>query len=99
MLSQNDIIKFLKDNRYDLIREYNLSKIGLFGSFARGEQNAKSDIDILVEFLPETQNIYEKKNSLKELLKKKFCRDVELCREKYIKSYARTYLQNEVIYV
>ena len=60
MLSQNDIIKFLKDNRYDLIREYNLSKIGLFGSFARGEQNAKSDIDILVEFLPETQNIYEK---------------------------------------
>ncbi|MBF0378371.1 MAG: nucleotidyltransferase domain-containing protein [Desulfamplus sp.] len=99
MLSQNDIIKFLKDNRYDLIREYNLSKIGLFGSFARGEQNEKSDIDILVEFLPETQNIYEKKNSLKELLKKKFSRDVGLCREKYIKSYARTYLENEVIYV
>lgn len=27
--------------------------IGLFGSFVRGEQTASSDVDLLVEFMPE----------------------------------------------
>ncbi|WP_229704111.1 nucleotidyltransferase family protein, partial [Caldalkalibacillus thermarum] len=33
-----------------LQEKYNVRKIGVFGSFARGEQTGKSDIDILVEF-------------------------------------------------
>ena len=35
------IIKILKKN--------NIKRAGIFGSYARGEQNSKSDIDILVE--------------------------------------------------
>lgn len=33
-----------------LIRQYGISKIGLFGSFARQEQTNGSDIDILIDF-------------------------------------------------
>ncbi len=32
-----------------LREQYNVKSIGVFGSFARGEQKAKSDLDILVE--------------------------------------------------
>lgn len=39
---ENTIITFLRD--------YNLLRIGIFGSFARNEQGTKSDIDILVKF-------------------------------------------------
>ena len=30
--------------------KYPISELGLFGSYARGDQNEKSDIDILVDF-------------------------------------------------
>ena len=33
-----------------LANKFNVSQIGYFGSFASGEQNENSDIDILVEF-------------------------------------------------
>ncbi len=33
-----------------LKREYNISYIGLFGSYVRGENTPKSDLDVLVEF-------------------------------------------------
>ena len=33
-----------------LRREYPIKSLGVFGSFARGEQTATSDLDILVEF-------------------------------------------------
>ena len=32
---------------------YGVKNIGLFGSFVRGDQTPESDIDILVEFIPE----------------------------------------------
>ena len=99
MLNQNDIIKFLTDQLPDLKEEYNISKIGLFGSFARNEQNEKSDTDILLEFQPGTENIYEKKAKLREFLRSYFHRNVDLCREKYIKPFIKDYLEKEVIYV
>ena len=71
----------------------------MFGSFARNEQNDNSDIDIIIEFKEGTENIYERKNALRELLSKHFQREVDLCREKYLKPYVRDYLKNEIIYV
>ena len=31
---------------------YGVKRIGIFGSFARGEQTRKSDIDVIIEFIP-----------------------------------------------
>ena len=38
----------------DLCRRYQVRELALFGSAARGEARTDSDIDLLVEFLPET---------------------------------------------
>jgi len=78
---------------------FHRAKLGLFGSFARNEQNDSSDIDIILEFQEGTENIYEKKSKLREFLINHFQRDVDLCREKYLKPYVKDYLRNEIIYV
>ena len=79
--------------------EYNISKIGLFGSFARNEQDEHSDIDIVLEFHLGTENIYEKKTNLKKIFKNYFHREIDLCRLKYVKPFIKDYLEKEVIYV
>ena len=40
----------LKAKKPELERKYSISELGLFGSYARGDYNEKSDIDILVDF-------------------------------------------------
>ena len=99
MLASNDIIIFLGEHLSLLKDEYHISKLGLFGSFARNEQNDSSDIDIILEFQEGTENIYEKKSRIKEFLTNHFQRDVDLCSEKYLKPYVKDYLQKEIIYV
>ena len=99
MLDKSEILKFLSENIGELRTGYNVSKIGIFGSFARNEQTEKSDIDIIFEFKPGTTGVFEKKIKLKEYLQKSFNRDVDLCREKYIKPYVKNYLSREAIYV
>lgn len=44
------IKKLLAKQQSGLNHEYGVSKLALFGSFARGEENAQSDVDILVAF-------------------------------------------------
>jgi hypothetical protein len=39
----------------EICRRYEVRELSIFGSTARGEMRADSDIDLLVEFLPEAQ--------------------------------------------
>jgi predicted nucleotidyltransferase len=39
----------------DLCRRYQVGELSLFGSAARGEMRPDSDVDLLVEFLPDAQ--------------------------------------------
>jgi len=50
VLTRAKIIQIIKNEKPHLADEFNVKKIGLFGSFARGRQTGKSDIDIVVEF-------------------------------------------------
>ncbi len=46
----NKTIKELRSNLPDLEKRYRVKTLGVFGSFIRGEQHSKSDLDLLVEF-------------------------------------------------
>jgi predicted nucleotidyltransferase len=52
------------------LKEYNPLKIGIFGSFARGDNKKGSDIDILVEFKesPTLLTLIKLENDLSEIL-------------------------------
>ncbi|KAA0008302.1 MAG: nucleotidyltransferase family protein [Thermoplasmata archaeon] len=49
MKTLEEIKKMLSENKEELRRKYGVRILGVFGSYARNEQNKKSDVDILVE--------------------------------------------------
>ena len=49
MIARDDIIKLLRQNKPYLKKHFGVKSIGLYGSVAKGEAKADSDIDILVE--------------------------------------------------
>ena len=52
------------------LKDYNVLKVGIFGSFARGENKKGSDLDILVEFKdsPSLLTLIKLENQLSEIL-------------------------------
>jgi hypothetical protein len=99
MNTQNEIISFLQHNKTLLQNKYHITKIGIFGSFARNEQNAESDVDILIELENGTENIYDLKNSLKLFLSQSFGRSVDIAREKYLKPFAKEQIMKDALFV
>jgi predicted nucleotidyltransferase len=98
-ISKAEILDFLSREKGHFESEFRVVKIGLFGSYARGEETEDSDIDIILDFMPRTENLSELKFSLKELIMNEFGKNVDICREKYLKPYYRTQILKSAIYV
>jgi len=50
MYTTAQILQILNQHKPALLARYPIAELGLFGSYARGDFNEKSDIDILVDF-------------------------------------------------
>ena len=50
---RQEIIDRLRALKPEILKEYNVSGLELFGSLAREEHGPESDIDILVDFTPD----------------------------------------------
>ena len=99
MKTRNQILTFLSQNKKLFRKKYHVIRIGIFGSYARGEQNLNSDIDLLVEFEENTQELYELKLQMKDFFKAKLGIEVDICREKYIKPRIKSTILKETVYV
>lgn len=87
------IINKIEEKKQD-IKKYGVEKIGLFGSFAKGKQHKKSDIDILVTF----NNVnFDSYMDLKFMLERLLKRKVDLVIMENLK-YALKNVKNEAIY-
>jgi len=49
-MTRTDIFGMLEKALPQLTRDYGVKRIGVFGSFAKGQQTDESDVDIVVEF-------------------------------------------------
>ena len=49
VLTGEEILSLLREHQ-DVLKKYEVKKIGLFGSYVRKEQKRGSDIDLIVEF-------------------------------------------------
>jgi len=78
MLSTNEIISFLKQEKQNLNKQFGVIDIAVFGSFAKSENINSSDIDILVDF---DKVSFDKYIKLKIFLEKKFSISVDLVRK------------------
>lgn len=99
MALKEEILNFLSENKDDFFSRFNLTRIGLFGSIANGSDTESSDIDLLVEFRPNTERLFHKKWEIRSILSEKFNRKVDIATDKYLKSYVREYIINFTIYV
>ena len=98
MKTKDDILYFLSANKRYLRENYHIVRIGLFGSFARGEEHTKSDIDLLVEFEENTSGLFRLKQEIKTYIKKHLGIDVDLAREKYLKPRYKEAILKETMY-
>lgn len=91
-LTERTIFATFKEHS-DILKKLSVKKIGLFGSYARGEQKRRSDIDILVEFEdPTFDNFMDLVFSLEKYLGKK----VDIVTEGSLSPYIRPYVEKEV---
>ncbi len=98
--SEDSGLKFveeiIKKNRKQLKEKYLVKKIGIFGSYSRGEETPNSDIDVLVEFsTPVGLEFFGLKFFLEGILSRK----VDLVTEKGIRPQMKKKIFNEVVYV
>ena len=52
MKTKEEILEILRRAKPELAQKYGVKRLGLFGSYARGEQREDSDVDIVVEVDP-----------------------------------------------
>ncbi len=95
MRSQAEIISLLNDNR-EAIKGYGVKELGIFGSFARNEQRADSDVDVLVEM---DRNTFDAYMDLLFFLEDLFGRKVDLVIKDTIKPMIRKRVLREAVYV
>jgi predicted nucleotidyltransferase len=94
-LTRSHLLRTLKAIKPELAQRYYVKQIGLFGSFARGEQSKTSDVDILVEF---SQPIgLFKFLELEERLESALDHKVDLVSRKALKPRIGKQILNEVV--
>ena len=50
MKAKEEILDYLKNYKKEKADVYHIKRIGIFGSYARGDANETSDIDVVVDF-------------------------------------------------
>ncbi|RME43156.1 MAG: nucleotidyltransferase [Caldilineae bacterium] len=94
---KNEVLSFLQQHQ-GAFHKLGVKRLGLFGSFVRGEERADSDIDILVEFEP-GQKTFDNFIQLAFLLEQLLERRVELVTPESLSPYLRMYILHEIEYV
>lgn len=95
MKTRSDIINLLEQHR-EAIKSFGVRELGVFGSFARGEQTDKSDVDVLVDLEKKTFDAYM---DLLFFLEDIFGSKVDLVMKDTIKPRIKTRILAETIYV
>jgi len=97
MYNTQQIIKILKQQKKELTQTFPISEFGLFGSYARGDYNEQSDIDILIDFSSRIDGFDYIKiaHHLEDVFKQK----IDLVSRKAIKPKYLPYVENNLIHV
>jgi len=97
MKKLSEIKEIIKQHKKELEQRFKVKEIGVFGSYVKGEEKRRSDIDILVEF-KEPVGLFEFMDS-EEHLEKLLGKKVNLVSKKALKPRIGRYILEEVIYI
>lgn len=97
MKTLEEIKQLLKQSKSVLQENYKVTELGIFGSYVRGEQTEKSDVDVLIDYekAPTLFKLVELRNYLNELMEMK----VDVVTKKGLKPRVRERVLSEVVYL
>jgi uncharacterized protein len=95
--NRETVLQELRKLKPDLEKQYGVTKIGIFGSFARDEIREDSDVDVVVE-MKEPDLFYMV--HIKEVLEKRFKIPVDVIRYRdMMNKYLKARIDREAVYV
>ena len=98
MTSKEYILTTIRTCKPELTK-LGIRNVGIFGSYVRGEQSDKSDIDILVDFEPDKEN-YDNYMAVYDIFERLFKNEkVEIVTKNGLSPYIGPKILNEVMYV
>ncbi|MBW2219759.1 MAG: nucleotidyltransferase family protein [Deltaproteobacteria bacterium] len=89
------VVQQIANIRQELTERFTVKRIGVFGSFARGDNRFESDVDIIVEF---DQPTFDHYMDLKFHLEAVFHRSVDLVMADTLKPRLKSIVEREIIY-
>lgn len=98
ILTINEVVAYLKNNKSLFYEKFGVTQVGIFGSFVRNEQTSTSDIDMVVEIEKNRKNIHSFLQ-LKRFLEKELNVHIDLGFENALKPAVREKIKGQIIYV
>lgn len=90
-------LREIKTKTEPIFRKHGVLRAGVFGSFARGETNSKSDVDFLVKY-PEGITLFGI-SGLQIDLEENLGKKVDLAQEGFIKERIKPYVEKDLIQI
>ncbi|WP_421941854.1 nucleotidyltransferase family protein [Pedobacter sp.] len=97
VINKQTLITRLKSNSGKL-KSFGIAKLSIFGSFVSGKPMAESDVDFLIEFLPEKKN-YDNFINLSFYLEELLGRKVEIVTPQSLSKYIGPHILRNAEYV
>ncbi len=94
-MQKEDILQTISKLLPDLKKRYHIAHLSLFGSYARGDADKQSDVDLLVDFsvTPDLLTFIE----LEEFLSEKVGKKVDLIPQRKLKASLKNKVMKEAI--
>ena len=96
MITKEEILGTLSKAKSELQKQFKVRKLALFGSYARDEQQANSDVDILVDVDPSIGLDFV---TLAQRIETLLDVNVDLVSSRSVTSKAMEFIEPELIYV
>ena len=96
MKTLEEIRARLEQLKPTLREKFAVETIGIFGSYTRGEQTTKSDVDVLVEFSEDAEIGFFKFLDVEEFLSQRLAVKVDLVTKDALKPYIGKRILEEV---
>ena len=95
--AKEDLLLLIQEHQAQ-IKAFGVSRLGIFGSFARGQPGEESDVDVLVEFMPGCKT-FDAFIHLAFFLEDLFGRRVELVTPESLSPFIGPHILRETEYV
>jgi predicted nucleotidyltransferase len=96
LLSKQTVFYLLNENKA-MLEQFDVKRIGLFGSYVKNQQNEESDLDFLVEF-KKGEKTFQNFKDLVYFLEELFKIEVEIVTTEALSPYLKPHIIQEVEY-